>query len=187
LLDFVQNIPQHFKKPVSLFADVKWWVAAAAGRLVIAATELGDAEAACWLCKRREAQQMNPGSIAQVLQWAIAQQEWKQQDGQPGDRLKLLQQVLRAVVVLPSARALFQWPDLVLVVLREAVQQQLPQQLVTMLVRELQAVKCLNFDTAAELLQLAQQQGATGSVTVFEQLLSVAVVCLLQLAPVGQS
>jgi hypothetical protein len=105
LLHLVRCIPDHFNKPVSLFADINWWVAEAAGRLVIAAAQRGDAAVVCWLCKRKEAKRMHAGSVAQVLHWVIAQQEWKQADGRPGERWKLLQRVLRAVLALPGA-----WP-----------------------------------------------------------------------------
>jgi hypothetical protein len=141
-----------------LQAPAEGWEAAAVGRLAVAAVQLQDADTVCLLCQRKAAQRLTTAAIVPLLRAVIAQQQWRQLrqlDGQGQLQQQQQQKALEAVLLLPAAAALVDWPEIVQQVLLWAIHQRLQQPLVSLLVEKLQVFKCLG--VLEEMKQLQQQ------------------------------
>ncbi|KAF6258212.1 hypothetical protein COO60DRAFT_1639353 [Scenedesmus sp. NREL 46B-D3] len=123
-------------------AQVRQWEAEAVVRLVAAAVQLQDAEAACGLCDRSAQQWMHEGLVEKLLRVVLAQQRWQQQ--QPDEQQEQLHlKVLHAVLSLRGTAELRKSRAVVRELLQLAVQQAVPRQVLELLICELNAGWCL--------------------------------------------
>jgi hypothetical protein len=153
------------------------WEAEVVAKLAVAAAQVPDSETVRMLCQKPAATWMEESVGERLLQAVLAQlqrqqaqlqrqqQEQQQQQQQQKQQEQLWRQqlmALRAVLALPAVSA--KAADAVLGVLQQAVQQHLPEQLVTLAVDKLRAVSFLGDAVAAELVLLAHKQGASNVV-----------------------
>jgi hypothetical protein len=147
--------------------ELKQWQAEVVARLAAAAVQVPDAEAVCMLCKTSAAKRIGESSGERLLQAVLAQvrrpqgQQQQQHKAQQQQEQLWQQQLvaLCAVLALPAVKA--KTADVVFDLLQQAVQQQLPKQLVQLVISKFQAVSLLNYGAAEDLLLFACKQGAS--------------------------